>query len=237
MPKPHGRPADRKPKTTNANKTTPQGTQPTQLAAPTSQPQTRGAPRSGGKFFDSLGKIVGWLRSAMPAFVTWAATVLTIFAGAVVFLPRITVDPSGPYDPAYPSPITFTIANANIVPLRDVVAAIGLCEVTLPERLPGGGRLILKGTGPCSTGATITRLTNPGWRIKWLDADERWQIALEETINGGSAAQVENADITISVEYTPWRFPWFWRSEKQLRFVTRKRSDGKIYWVPTPLMP
>ncbi len=238
MPKPRGRPVDRKPATTNAAiKAKAQGTQPNQLLAPTSQPQTPAAPTSGGKFFDSLGKIVGWLRSATPAFVTWAATVLTIFAGAVVFLPRITVEPSGPYDPATPSPITFTITNANIVPLRDVVAAVGLCEAVVPVKLSGGGSVILKGAGQCSTGATITRLSNPGWHIKWLDADERWQIALEEEINGGAAAQVENADITISVGYIPWRLPWFGRSEKQFRFVTKKRSDGKIYWAPTPLNP
>jgi len=238
MPKTRGRPADRKPATANAaNKAKTQGSQPSQLPAPTSQPQTPAALTWGGKFLDSLGKIVKWLRSATSAFVTWAATVLTIFAGAVVFLPRITVEPSGPYDPTNPSPITFTISNANIVPLGDVVAAVGLCELTLPGRLPGGGSIILKGAGQCTTGAAMTRLPNPGWHIKWLDADERWQIALEEQFTGSAAAQVENADITISMEYTPWSLPWFWRSSKQFRFVTTKRSDGKIYWVPTPLNP
>jgi len=40
---------------------------------------------------------------------------------------------------------------------------------------------------------------------------------------------------TIAVVYTPWRMPWFWRPMKEFRFITKKLSDGKIYWVPTPL--
>jgi hypothetical protein len=223
-----------------------QGTPPNRIRDPTSptlmpaRPKPGAGPRMAGKLLGSLRKIVGQLRSGIPWFGSWAATMLTIFAAAVVFLPRITVEPSGPYDPMNPSPITFTITNSNFVPLRNVFAAVGVCDVTLPVRTRGGGSIVLKGVGQeyCATsGGPMTRVTIPDWQIKWLDADERWQLALEDVFPGTTATQIETANMTISLEYTPWYLPSFWRNLRQFRFVTKKRSDGKIYWVPTPLNP
>jgi hypothetical protein len=162
----------------------------------------------------------------------WGAFAVTFSAAALFFLPRVTVESSGPYDPSNPSPITFTIANNNIVPLRNVEALIGVCSLKMPDA-PHTPHIILKGTGSTCNGPENALLTNPGWLVRWLDADEKWQIAIEDQILGGK--QVEEANITIAVKYTPWWMPWFWRNSKQFRFVTKKRSDGKIYWVPTPL--
>ncbi|HET6246712.1 MAG TPA: hypothetical protein VFE47_03360, partial [Tepidisphaeraceae bacterium] len=78
-------------------------------------------------------------------------------------------------------------------------------------------------------------MTNPEWTTRWLDVDEHWQIALEEQLDFGNATQTQEANITIAVRYTPWWMPFFWHNTKQFRFITTRRSDGKIYWVPTPL--
>ncbi|HEY1798052.1 MAG TPA: hypothetical protein VGG57_18205 [Stellaceae bacterium] len=148
-------------------------------------------------------------------------------AALFFFLPRVTVEPSGPYDPANPSSVTFTISNINIVPLRDVQPELGLCFI--------GG----KGGDPplqqCN-GSALSKLDFTPWKIKWLDVDEKYQIALEDMFRiGGSNRQIENADITIGITYTPWRMPAFWRNTKEFRFITKKMNDGKIYWLPTPL--
>jgi hypothetical protein len=82
----------------------------------------------------------------------------------------------------------------------------------------------------------LARLVFQKWFVKWLDVDEKYQIALEDAINVGTPKKIESADLTIGVIYTPWRMPWFWRNTKQFRFVTQPRSDGKIYWVATPLI-
>jgi hypothetical protein len=97
--------------------------------------------------------------------------------------------------------------------------------------------LVATGTPPrphCN-GPALSKLSPTSWFVRWLATDEKWQIALEEVISRGDATQMESADITISIEYTPWWMPTFWRNIKEFRFVTKKRSDGKIYWIPTPL--
>jgi hypothetical protein len=67
----------------------------------------------------TLGKILRWFFTRL-ALVAVAITL----AGAFFFLPRVTVEPSGPYDPSNPSPITFTISNVNIIPLRNIDVAL-----------------------------------------------------------------------------------------------------------------
>jgi hypothetical protein len=99
----------------------------------------------------------------------------------IFFFPRVTVESSGPYDPSNPSPITFTISNINIVPLRNVQFAIGLCYITPPERgitLRGGDSG--SGTNPLEcNGPAGTKIVFMPWTIKWLDTDEKYQVALK----------------------------------------------------------
>jgi hypothetical protein len=155
-----------------------------------------------------------------------SATVVGGVAAAFFFLPRVTVDPSGPYDPSNPSPITFTIANINIIPLRDVQPSLGVCFMDWSTEIK---------THPSCNGPSESRLNFAPWFVKWLDIDEKYQIAIEDLLKPAAGAQAINANITIGVTYTPWRMPSFWRITKEFRFVTKKRSDGKIYWIPTPL--
>jgi hypothetical protein len=165
--------------------------------------------------------------------------VLTVAASALFFLPRVTVEPSGPYDPLQPSPITFTITNINIVPLRNVKIGIGLCYL-YPTDEPGASSMRSPEAGrekepiECN-GPTKTIPSIDAWSVKWLDTDEKWQIALEQAVSLHSPQQIEKANITIAVTYSPWLMPWPWRYTREFRFITKKLSDGKIYWIPTPL--
>jgi hypothetical protein len=166
--------------------------------------------------------LFGRLYRAAPSFIVWASVIVTLVSGFYL-LPRVTVDPLGPYDPANPSPVIFTIANINIVPLSDVQPWIGICYINTNE--------VPDCNGPITGG-----LIYGPWHIAWLDVDEKYQIALEEALrlSNNSPKQFESADITISITYTPWRL-WFLRTTREFRFVTKRRSDGKIYWTPVPL--
>jgi hypothetical protein len=176
-----------------------------------------------------------WLWTRKGDFLLWSSVVMTLFAGVFFFFPRVTVESSGPYDPSNPSPITFTISNINIVPLRNVQFAIGLCYITPPERgitLRGGDSG--SGTNPLEcNGPAGTKIVFMPWTIKWLDTDEKYQVALEDAIKVDLTKQIETANITIAVIYSPWRM--FWRNTKEFRFITKKLSDSKVYWIPTPL--
>jgi hypothetical protein len=167
-----------------------------------------------------FGRMIGWLGSNLG----WLSVLITL-ASAFFFLPRVTIEPSGPYDPSNPSPILFTIANANIIPLRNVEVGIGLCYVVPQD----GGPTPLDCNGPAQSVLVFTP-----WSVKWLDVDEKYEIAIEDALRRRGKEQIEKADITIKVIYTPWRLP-FWRSQKEFRFVTKRRSDGKIYWTAVPL--
>jgi hypothetical protein len=56
------------------------------------------------------------------AMILALATVVGGAAAVVTFFPRITIEASGPFDPSPKPPVTFTIANTNVIPLEDVKA-------------------------------------------------------------------------------------------------------------------
>jgi hypothetical protein len=178
----------------------------------------------------SLRRSLQWPREnlTLKDGLIWASVIIGIFAGAFAFLPRITVEASGPYDPSSPIPITFVITNTNIIPLRDVQVSIGVCYLIFEGDLPDRKQC----NGPATSGFTFLP-----WHTKWLDSDEKFSIALEEFIKLGAnqRQQFSAANITIKVNYYPWRIWWFWKPLKEFRFVTKRLSDGKIYWTPTPL--
>jgi hypothetical protein len=229
MPKSRGRPPDRKPKTQHTAIESVSKEQP-KLSPPHPLEQNTPAPASeAGRPQRILGRMIGSIIGCAPQLLLWASALMTLVAGAFYFLPRITVEPSGLYDPKSPSPIIFTIGNVNIVPLRDVQPVIGVCYIT------GIG---VSG-GPECNGPAATVLAFKPWFTKWLDVDEKYQIAIEDALRPATpdkqGQQIENANVTIGIMYTPWRMPAFWRITKQFRFVTKKLSDGKIYWTSTPL--
>ncbi len=70
-----------------------------------------------------------------------------------------------------------------------------------------------------------------------MSPDEKYQIFIEDLIKVAKIPEdgrMElNANITIGVDFSPWYAPW--RNTKEFRFVTKKLSDGKTYWIPIPL--
>jgi hypothetical protein len=165
----------------------------------------------------SLHALLGWLSAKTPSILTWMSVLIGIAAGALFFLPRVSVEPSAPYDPTNPSPVTFTIANINIVPLRNVHAFIGVCDIAVV-----GQREMQRCNGPI---ISLMSPPDPKWFVRWLDLDEKWQIALEDMFPGLGPKQIESADITIAVTYWPW---WtFWHNTRQFASSPRNEVTAK----------
>ena len=233
MPGSHGRPANRKPKGKAVNqkdRTAPAAESPSTSPSPAATSRRPARASSADVLLRTLGRTLRRLYGWLLQILLWASVTMTLVAGIFYFLPRVTVDPPAPYDPANPTPVIFTIANTNIVPLRDVAPGIGICFI----RGKNSVNMISEDKN-CGNGPAKSILLFEPWHLKWLDVDEKHQLPIEEALKVGPREQIEDANITIVIAYTPWRMPSFWRNTKQFRFVTKKLSDGRIYWTPVPI--
>jgi len=148
------------------------------------------------------------------------ATLVGGIAAALVFLPRISVVPSDPVDAANPFSASFTIANNNFIPLRQVVASLGVGQIA------GEPRELDPNFHP----SFESRLTMPAWGNHALDMDERFTITLSDMFNW---PHVNAADIAIVVSYKPWILPL--RREKVFRFITKRQTNRRLYWYSLPV--
>lgn len=155
------------------------------------------------------------------------ALATAIFVGGVVaalmFLPGVTVDPEGPLDPSSPYPISFKISDSNFIPLHNVNAYLVICYAVPAPAPPAQG---------CRP-PYRTRLFKAAWRDHVLASDQSFTIALDDFIRFIAPEKFGGADISIIVEYQPGFIPF--RQEKEFRFATAPRVDGKLDWVSRPV--
>jgi hypothetical protein len=143
-------------------------------------------------------------------------------AAALMYLPGVTVDPAGPLDPSNPYPISFTISDANVIPLHNVDVYLVICyAVAAPAP-----------SAPTCQPPYKTRKFKAGWRGHALPADQPFTIALDDFLRFAPPAKFGGADISIIVEYQPWFVPL--RQEREFRFATELGTDGKLYWASRP---
>ena len=177
-------------------------------------------PHKGKKLLSTAARLIG---------AGFLAT-CTVVGAAVIFVPRITVEASGPFDASPEPPIVFTIANISIVPLADVKPRLGLCAVSLNYGIaddnpkPPFNKCTEKSTGV---------LAPTSWQHSRMEVDERDSVTWNDAFHNQTPGILDYADIIITVAYRPWIVPW--HMEKSFRFVTRKLSDGKIHWLSRPL--
>jgi hypothetical protein len=196
---------------------------------PNREPRTLGLrsqpPAPPKKRWTSLSKVVAGLLGL--------ATVLGGAAAVVTFLPRMTVDASGPFEASQKPPVSFTIANTNVIPLLDITPKLGLCAVSISRGMPDAPKQPPPNLPKCNEKSTGL-LWASEWHHDRLGMDERftatWDDAFHNEIEG---SVIDYADIIITINYRPWILPWY--SQKTFRFVTRKLGDNKLYWFARPL--
>jgi hypothetical protein len=143
-------------------------------------------------------------------------------AAALMYLPGVMVDPVGSLDLSNPYPISFTISDANVIPLDDVNVYLVICyavAASAPSALP------------CQP-PYRTRKFKAGWRGQALRAGQPFTIVLDDFLRFAPPEKFGGADISIIVEYQPWFVPL--RQEKEFRFATELGTDGKLYWTFRP---
>ncbi len=153
-----------------------------------------------------------------------AAIVVAGSAAAVMLLPGVTVDPAGPLDPSNPHPISFEIADSNLIPLHNVNAYLVICYA-VPAPAPAAS--------PGCRPPYGTRLFKAAWRDHVLTSDQSFTVTLDDFFRFPAEEKIGGADISIIVEYQPGPIPL--RQEREFRFTTELRLDGKLDWVSRPV--
>jgi hypothetical protein len=138
---------------------------------------------------------------------------------AVMYLPGVTVDPEGPVNPSNPYPISFTISDANFIPLENVNVYLEICYIV---------------AAPAPAMHTCQRpdkvlLFKADWRNHSLTTDQQFSITLDDFLRFTTPTKFGGADVSIIVEYQPWVFPI--RQERTFRFAAELGTDGKLYWI------
>ena len=148
---------------------------------------------------------------------------LLALVGLIVFWPRLTVESSGPVDPANPLSSAFTITNTGFIKLSDVDVSFGMGQMGF------GGVALRPNFVPTFTALQTMR----EWSGHSLARDEAYTVTLSDFVNGGGPEPLTGADIAIVVQFKPWFLPW--KCEEGRRFVTKKQTDGRLYWYHYPL--
>lgn len=147
----------------------------------------------------------------------WAVTIALALVGLFVFWPRMTVDAlTTSFDPLDPHPLQFRILNTGLLQLQNVQLVLGLCEIApLPPKTA-------KSADDCSG----TRIIPKQRALGTISVDEPVSFRVDDVFY--HRVGVGSYDISIVVEYKPWRIPI--KCERQFRFYTRLENDGRLSW-------
>jgi hypothetical protein len=162
--------------------------------------------------------------------MAWALGIATLAGGvssALTFLPRITMAPGDPPNPANPFTAPFTITNSGFIPLEKVDVTVAPLEVlTQPRPFDENMR-------PSVDYPDIEGALYPQWKDHQLAIDGQFTITPEHVIVPAQNAQFSGADIAVVVHYSPWFLPW--RRQRQFRFVTHRQPSGGFVWYSHPM--
>lgn len=155
--------------------------------------------------------------------ITILVTAFTLFAGAVVFWPRVTTEPTAAADKSNPLSGYFRVTNTQFYPLEDVrIEAILWCtKVGLGTN-----------TSPIDRCEPAMPSSKHQWNKRTLQGDESYDIPLGDVLYVTPSALLY-AEISIRTSYTPWIVPI--HLSKEFRFYTHRKDDGQIEWLHKPL--
>jgi len=156
------------------------------------------------------------------AVIGGIATVLGLGSTIMHYWPQISVEPTAAAEPSNPFSGYFKITNDQGYPLTNV----GI-EASLRCAKLGRG----DDTSPPKECLPSMHNSKTVWTNHTLEPHEPYEITpgdLMFVTPGG----LLYAQISIFVSYRPWRIPWTMTNE--LRFQSRRLSDGKIEWLHIP---
>jgi hypothetical protein len=150
-------------------------------------------------------------------------TLFTVFTGAVVLWPRVTVEPTGTAEASNPFSGVFKVTNAQFYTLEDVrieailwCVKIGLGTDTTP-------------IDRCERGMPSSKHE---WNKRTLTADEAYEISLGDVLFA-TPSTLLYAEISVNVTFTPWVVAYHYN--KEFRFYSRRKEKGEIEWLHRPL--
>lgn len=144
--------------------------------------------------------------------VTVIPTVLA-YLGAIALWPRISVDVKEPLDKRDALSAPFEVSNTGIFDFKNL-------EFEWETRSAGNSQL--------NHQFNNIKVINPSQKIPLLKANEH--APLFSVVPKITHADVDNADLIVSVRYQPRWIPL--NFSQRFRFVTRKTSEGEVRWYP-----
>lgn len=155
-------------------------------------------------------------RKRLLVYLLAIATLVGGVAGAVTFLPRVSVSVADPVDPYNPLSSAFTVTNNGYVPLKAINLTFGF------RLLEGVDAPVTPRPEPSKE--IYTRFRRPEWTPFDLTIDQT------HTVTPGDIFRMNIRDgcIALIVSYTLPLFPF--RMEKFFPFRAHGQSNGRFYW-------
>jgi hypothetical protein len=157
------------------------------------------------------------------------ATIAGLFASALAFLPRVTIEASNPPDPHNPFTASFTVTNSGAIPLNDVTVTV------FPLEISAEPRPFDENDRPPVRSPNIQGVEYPQWAHHRMPVDDRFTITMEHAFvpDKQAGTRFSGADMAIVVHYQPWFVRW--ERQRQFRFVTHHLPDGSLVWYSRPM--
>jgi hypothetical protein len=156
--------------------------------------------------------------------ITAILAVITV-VGIFEFDPRVTIEPSGPADPANPFSGYFKVTNNQVYALENVhITASVWCAAI------GRSASNIDDMDKCERSMN---LSSKEWQGHALQTDESAEITLGKVAIVTPPSALLYAEISIRVSANPWFWPFPF--DREYRFAMRRQSNGDISWLHKPM--
>ncbi len=161
---------------------------------------------------DALKASFWTVRKVVVAISSILALIVVIYS----LIPKVSIIPTSPLNPQSSFSFLFAVKNEGLLPIDNVWF---YCRIREAKRADGW----------TVVSDTLTRRAKVPVPI--LAAGEATSTFCEFPMK--TATRIVYADIEVVTSYKPKYWPW--DKETSLRFVTVKKSDGSIFWIPKAL--
>jgi hypothetical protein len=150
-------------------------------------------------------------------FLLGAVSFLSVVAGVLTLIPRVSLGTSGSLNPAFPMKTVFALSNDGLLPIYDVTA---ICDMKNVGTQYPGVLLLFQGVA----------FDLPQSHIDTLSPNQQASLPCNQIL--GKAEQAVNAEMTINVTYKP-TLAW-WHRQVSFHLKAEKGEDGLWVWEKIP---